>query len=72
MQNWSVGFVMGVLSVLSALKIMDSMETQQVVQDAKAEELISIYKRGQADALKLPPSMELEETCLKVWAGKQP
>lgn len=71
MSNWAVGFVMGVLSVLSGLKIMDTMETPVEVQEARAEELISIYKRGQQDALKLPASMELEETCLQVWASKQ-
>jgi hypothetical protein len=71
MSNWAVGFVMGVLSVLSGLKIIDSMETKADVQEAKAEELIAIYERGQQDALKLPASMELEETCLKVWASKQ-
>ena len=71
MSNWAVGFVMGVLSVLSGLKIMDSMETPVEVQEARAEELISIYKRGQKDALKLPASMELEEACLQVWASKQ-
>jgi hypothetical protein len=39
----------------------------------RADELISIYKRGVRDALKTNPvSFELEQVCLEVWANKQP
>jgi hypothetical protein len=39
----------------------------------RAEELISIYKRGAKDALSTNPvNFELEQTCLEVWANKQP
>jgi hypothetical protein len=39
----------------------------------RADELISIYKRGMKDALRTNPvSFELEQTCLEVWANKQP
>jgi hypothetical protein len=41
--------------------------------DEGAEELISIYKRGAKDALSTNPvNFELEQTCLEVWANKQP
>jgi hypothetical protein len=39
----------------------------------RAEELISIYKRGAKDALSMNPvNFELEQACLEVWANKQP
>jgi hypothetical protein len=42
-------------------------------ETTRAEELISIYKRGVKDALKTNPvSFELEQVCLEVWANKQP
>jgi hypothetical protein len=35
--------------------------------------VIASYNKGRQDALKTsPPSFELEETCLEVWANKQP
>ena len=72
MANWAVGFTMGLLTVLAYQKVM----SEPMVIDAettRAEELISIYKRGQRDALRTNPvSFELEQTCLEVWANKQP
>jgi len=39
----------------------------------RAEELISIYKRGIKDALRTNPvSMDLEQSCLEIWANRQP
>jgi hypothetical protein len=44
----------------------------QETETTRAEELISIYKRGVKDALKTNPvSFELDQTCLEVWANKQ-
>jgi hypothetical protein len=70
--NWLLGFVIGMLTVLSWQKVM----SDPVVADSeitRAEELISIYKRGAKDALSTNPvNFELEQTCLEVWANKQP
>ena len=70
--NWVVGFVIGMLTVLSWQKVM----SEPVVADSdsiRAEELISIYKRGAKDALSTNPvNFELEQACLEVWANKQP
>jgi hypothetical protein len=70
--NWVVGFVIGVLTVLAWQKVM----SEPVVADSdsiRAEELITIYKRGAKDALSTNPvNFELEQTCLEVWANKQP
>ncbi len=70
--NWVVGFVIGMLTVLSWQKVM----SDPVVADSdsiRAEELITIYKRGAKDALSTNPvNFELEQACLEVWANKQP
>ena len=71
--NWLLGFVIGILTVLSWQKIMSEPYITQDTETTRAEELISIYKRGQADALRTNPvSFELEQVCLEVWANKQP
>lgn len=40
----------------------------------KAEEVVEAYERGKKDALKVSPrpSMELEMTCINIWANKVP
>jgi hypothetical protein len=72
MGNWFVGFTMGLLVVLAYQKVMSEPIVVDV-ETARADELINIYKRGRKDALKTNPvSFELEQTCLEVWANKQP
>ena len=72
MGNWFVGFTMGLLVVLAYQKVMSEPIVVDV-ETARADELINIYKRGRTDALKTNPvSFELEQTCLEVWANKQP
>ena len=70
--NWLLGFVIGILTVLSWQKVMSEPYITQDTETTRAEELISIYKRGVKDALRTSPvSFELEQTCLEVWANKQ-
>jgi hypothetical protein len=70
--NWLLGFVIGILTVLSWQKVMSEPYISQDTETTRAEELISIYKRGVKDALRTSPvSFELEQTCLEVWANKQ-
>ena len=71
--NWALGFTVGILTVLAYQKVMSEPFIQPDTEATRAEELISIYKRGQRDALRTNPvSFELEQTCLEVWANKQP
>jgi hypothetical protein len=71
--NWLLGFTMGLLTVLSWQKVMSEPHIAPDVKAARADELISIYKRGVKDALRTSPvSFELEQTCLEIWANKQP
>ena len=71
--NGLLGFTMGMLTVLSYEKLMSEPLVIYDNETARADELISIYKRGVKDALKTNPvSFQLEQTCLEVWANKQP
>ena len=71
--NWLLGFVIGILTVLAWQRVMNEPLLQSDSEATRAEELISIYKRGVKDALKTNPvSFELEQTCLEVWANKHP
>lgn len=72
MANWAIGFTMGLLVVLAYQKVYDEPMVVDF-ETIRANELIDMYKRGQSDALRTNPvSMELEQTCLEVWANKQP
>ena len=71
--NWLLGFTMGMLTVLSYEKLMSEPLVISDSEATRADELISIYKRGVKDALKTNPvSFQLEQACLEVWANKQP
>ena len=71
--NWLLGFTVGILSVLAWQKVMSEPLILPDNEATRAEELISIYKRGIKDALRTNPvSMELEQACLEIWANKQP
>lgn len=73
--TWLLGFSMGVMVVLGAEKIFASMEEEEVAPATPVFPMavISAYNKGKRDALKTNPvSFELEETCMEVWANKQP
>jgi len=71
--NWLLGFTMGMLTVLSYEKLMSEPLVIYDSEATRADELISIYKRGVKDALKTNPvSFQLEQACLEIWANKQP
>jgi hypothetical protein len=70
---WALGFAIGVMTVIGVDKIIQRDILPPHSEAVRADELISIYKRGVKDALKTNPvSFELEQTCLEVWANKQP
>ena len=71
--NWLLGFTMGLLTVLAWQKVMSEPYIAPNIEASRADELISIYKRGVKDALRTNPvSMDLEQACLEIWANKQP
>lgn len=71
--TWVLGFCVGILFTIGADRLMHEEPRLPDAETARANELINIYKRGVKDALKTNPvSFELEQTCLEVWANKQP
>lgn len=69
----ALGFAIGVMAVIAGDKLLEKNTPIPDSEVTRADELISIYKRGIKDALKTNPvSFELEQTCLEVWANKQP
>lgn len=72
MSNYIVGICFGVLSVLAAQKVMQKPAVMEV-NALTARDVIDAYNRGQKEALRTNPvSFGLEQTCLEVWAQKQP
>jgi hypothetical protein len=71
--NWLLGFVIGILTVLAWQRVMSEPVVISDSEMTRAEELINMYQRGAKDALSTNPvNFELEQTCLEVWANKQP
>lgn len=69
----ALGFAIGVMAVIAGDKLVEDEIVIADKEHTRADELISIYKRGMKDALRTNPvSFELEQTCLEVWANKQP
>ena len=69
----ALGFAIGVMTVIAGDKLLEMNMPIPDSEMTRAEELISIYKRGAKDALSTNPvNFELEQACLEVWANKQP
>jgi hypothetical protein len=74
-KQWMLGVVVGVvLTSLIALglnKLHKAQMPQSYVEMPR--DIIKAYNTGLKDALKTnPPSMDLEQTCVNMWADKQP
>lgn len=74
--NWatfSVGMTFGVLSVLAVQRVLIESPEAPQFHRTPAIQIVDAYNRGIEDALKTnPASWRLEETCLEIWANKQP
>ena len=69
----ALGFAIGVMGVIAGDKLVEDEIVIADKEHTRADELISIYKRGMKDALRTNPvGFALEQTCLEVWANKQP
>jgi hypothetical protein len=70
---WALGFAVGVMTVIGGDKLLEVSTPLLDAEQIRAETLIEMYQRGRQDALITNPvSFELEQTCLSVWANKQP
>jgi hypothetical protein len=73
--QWALGLVSGVV-ITSLIAIgISKINTQHNIVSAvdMPRDIIQAYNMGLKDALKTnPPSMDLEQTCVNMWADKQP
>jgi hypothetical protein len=74
-KQWALGVVVGVvLTSLIAIglnKLHRAQSPQSYVEMPR--DIIQAYNMGLKDALKTnPPSWDLEQVCLNLWADKQP
>ena len=75
--NWLLGFVMGVLLAAGYNRLVDIQQEERRLEEAridlKVPYIVDAYRSGRADALRTTPvSFVLEQTCLEIWANKQP
>jgi len=72
-KQWGLGVLVGVvLTTLIAIGI-NKMESNDPPMEMMPRDIIQAYNMGLKDALKTnPPSMDLEQTCVNMWADKQP
>lgn len=70
---WS-GFAFGMFLMLLLILIFDRLtDSPEPSQMTMPKDVVQAYNMGIKDAMKTnPPSLELEQTCLNMWADKQP
>jgi hypothetical protein len=72
MNNWFVGFAMGLLTLLAYEKLQED-PPPDVDIPITANDIVEAYKAGKRDALRTNvASMELEQACVTLWSQKQP
>jgi hypothetical protein len=72
MNNWFVGFAMGLLTLLAYEKL-NKDPPPKVDIPLTSNDIVEAYKAGKKDALRTNvPSIELEQACVSLWTQKQP
>lgn len=68
------GFIFGMFSMLLVVLIFGRLTQQpEPSQLTMPKDVVQAYNMGLKDAMKTnPPSLELEQTCLNMWAERQP
>ena len=72
-KQWGLGVLVGVvLTSLVAIGI-NKMRVNEPPMEILPKTVIEAYNMGLKDALRTnPPSMDLEQVCVNMWADKQP
>lgn len=71
-KQWMLGVIVGVVLTSLIVIALNKLTPEEPVV-AMPKDVIQAYNMGIKDALKTnPPSLELEQTCLNMWANKQP
>ena len=74
-KQWALGVVMGVVLTSLIAIALNKLHKEQIPQSyvEMPQDIIQAYNTGLKDALKTnPASWDLEQTCLNMWADKQP
>jgi hypothetical protein len=74
-KQWALGVVVGVvLTSLIAIAINKLIpERSEPSAVTMPQDIVQAYNMGLKDALRTnPPSLDLEQTCVNMWANKQP
>jgi hypothetical protein len=70
---WMGAFFGSVMMLLTVLAFERLMATPDPSAVNMPKDIIQAYNMGHKDALKTNPAgLELEQTCLELWANKQP
>jgi len=72
-KQWGLGVLVGVvLTSLIAIGI-SKMKSNELPMEILPKSVIEAYNQGLKDALRTnPPSLDLEQVCVNLWADKQP
>jgi hypothetical protein len=72
-KQWMLGLLTGVvITTLIAIGI-NQMKVPEPPMEMMPKDIIQAYNMGLKDALRTNPvSLELDQTCLNLWANKQP
>ena len=72
---WS-GFFLGMMVMLLVVLIVDRLDDkaeQMPTSLMMPKDVVEAYRMGLKDAVRTnPPSLELEQTCMNMWAERQP
>ena len=72
---WS-GFFLGMMVMLLVVLIVDRLndKPEQIPTSLMMpKDVVEAYRMGLKDAMRTnPPSLELEQTCMNMWAERQP
>jgi hypothetical protein len=71
--NYWLGLIMGLVMASLIAIALNKMSAGPVAEVQMPQTVIEAYNLGLKDALKTnPASWDLEQTCLNMWADKQP
>jgi len=74
-RDWYLGFIVGILLATLVFVALLKMQPEQPEPSSinMPKDIVQAYNMGIKDALRTnPPSLDLEQTCVNMWANKQP
>lgn len=74
-RDWYLGFAAGILLMTLLFIGLSKMQPDEpdISSINMPKDIVQAYNMGIKDALKTnPPSLDLEQTCVNMWANKQP